>query len=77
MCVGREREKTAIGQFITGVASAGHGLALIGRSTEVRGRRVQSMTCYHACGPGVSSGGVSCCPVAAHNCEEARYGMGR
>jgi hypothetical protein len=61
MCVGREREKAAIGEFITGVASASHGLALIGRSTEVRGRRVQSMTCYHARGPGVSSGGVSCC----------------
>jgi hypothetical protein len=43
-----EREKAAIGEFITGVVSASHGLALIGRSNEVRGRRVQSMTCYHA-----------------------------
>jgi hypothetical protein len=37
MCVGLEREKAAIGEFIAGVASASHGLALIGRSTEVRG----------------------------------------
>jgi hypothetical protein len=55
MCVGREREKAAIGEFITGVASASHGLALIGRSTEIRGRRVRSMTCYHARGPGVAA----------------------
>jgi hypothetical protein len=37
MCVGREREKAAIGEFMTGVVSASHGLALIGRSTGVRG----------------------------------------
>ena len=37
MCVGRERERAAIGEFIAGAARASHGLALIGRSTEVRG----------------------------------------
>ena len=76
MCVGLEREKAAIGEFIAGVASASRGLALIGRSTEVRGRRVQSMTCYHA-RPWRKQRRRELLPVAAHNCEEARYGMGR
>jgi hypothetical protein len=77
MCVGREREKAAIGEFITGVVSASHGFALIGRSTEVRGQRGAVDDLLPRARPWRKQRRRELLPLAAHNCEEARYGMGR
>ena len=77
MCVGLEREKAAIGEFIAGIASAKPRLGLdrpIHRSPGAAGAVDDLLPRAR---PWRKQRRRELLPVAAHNCEEARYGMGR